>query len=277
MKIIIVGNGFDLNLGLKTSYKDFIESDYFIYLTQHDNSLATYLMGKTNLNNWVDIEKEITNYSRQVKDEVLNVKKDFTALKKALTSYLKEIQDKEINQESKAFEMIKNEIETSDMIYNFNYTNSVFRVAKILGLDYDLERKHSYVHGSIDNSNIILGVEDKARIPSNYIFLKKAYNINFGKTDIGKSLNKENDLVLFGHSLGITDSSYFKSYIHSLARKHSNTELKFYYYGDLGYDEMMQAIDVYSGNYLTEFKNNNKFIPIDSSEISSSCSIYNFV
>lgn len=29
MKIIIIGNGFDLNLGLKTSYKDFMENDYF--------------------------------------------------------------------------------------------------------------------------------------------------------------------------------------------------------------------------------------------------------
>ncbi len=268
MKIIIIGNGFDLNLGLKTSYKDFIESDYFIYLIKHDNSLATYLMSKTNLNNWVDIEKEITNYSRQVKDEVLNVKKDFFALKRALTSYLKEIQNKEINQESQAFEMIKNEIETSDMIYNFNYTNSVFRVAKILGLDYDLERKHSYVHGSIDNSDIILGVEDKARIPSNHIFFKKAYNINFGKTDIGKSLNRENDLVLFGHSLGITDSSYFLRYIRSLTSNVRISELKFYYYGEKGYDEMMQAIDRYTSNNLTQFKNNNKFIPIDSSEIS---------
>lgn len=32
MKIIIIGNGFDLSLGLKTSYKDFIESDSFTLL-----------------------------------------------------------------------------------------------------------------------------------------------------------------------------------------------------------------------------------------------------
>jgi len=234
-------------------------------------------MGKTNLNNWVDIEKEITTYSRQVKDEVLNVKKDFIALKEALTNYLKEIQDEKINQKSKAFEMIKNELETSDLIYNFNYTNSVFRVAKMLGLDDDLERKHCYVHGSIDYSNIILGVEDKARIPSGHIFLKKAYNVNFGKTDIRKSLNIENDLIIFGHSLGLTDSLYFKNYINALARKHNNTELKFYYYGDQGYDEMIQLIDVYSGNNLSEFKNNNKFMPMDSSVVSSPLSIYSFI
>lgn len=29
MKILIIGNGFDLNLGLKTSYKDFIQSEHF--------------------------------------------------------------------------------------------------------------------------------------------------------------------------------------------------------------------------------------------------------
>ena len=43
MKIIIIGNGFDLSLGLKTSYKDFIESDSFTLLLNKENSLTIYL------------------------------------------------------------------------------------------------------------------------------------------------------------------------------------------------------------------------------------------
>lgn len=27
--VLVVGNGFDMNLGLKTSYKDFFDSDFF--------------------------------------------------------------------------------------------------------------------------------------------------------------------------------------------------------------------------------------------------------
>lgn len=89
-KIIIIGNGFDLNLGLKTSYNDFIKSNYFESLLEEDNSLAWHLSDQTQLNNWVDIENEITNYSTQINDDNLNVKNNFKALKTSLQNYLKE-------------------------------------------------------------------------------------------------------------------------------------------------------------------------------------------
>lgn len=76
MKILIIGNGFDLNLGLKTSYKDFIQSNHFKTLLKNKNSMAEYFNEKSELNNWVDIEKEITKYSIKIKDEDLNIKKD---------------------------------------------------------------------------------------------------------------------------------------------------------------------------------------------------------
>lgn len=37
-KIIILGNGFDLNLGLKTSYKQFMNSNYFDKLVRKKNN-----------------------------------------------------------------------------------------------------------------------------------------------------------------------------------------------------------------------------------------------
>lgn len=263
MKIMIIGNGFDLNLGLKTSYKNFIESDDFKLLVKEDNSIAKYLIGKSKLNKWVDIEQELTNYSIQTTKDI-HVKKDFDALKTSLMNYLKESQYGRIDVYSEAYKMIKDEIETTDIIYNFNYTNSILRIADDLCIQ-DIEQKHSYVHGSVDNLDIIFGVEDNAKVQYDHIFLKKSYNKNFGKSDIGKALKQKNDLILFGHSLGITDSSYFAFYIYSLSRSSSDVaKLKFYYYGDVGYDEMMQAIDLYTKNNLTDFKNNNEFIHIDS-------------
>ena len=247
MKIIIIGNGFDLSLGLKTSYKDFIESDYFTSLLNENNTLALHLLIKKEINNWVDIEKELTEYSKQIKDDKSKVKNDFKELKNALMDYLKEAQEKEINQNSKAFEMMKNEILDTDIVYNFNYTNSVFKVAEILGIS-DIESKHSYVHGSIENKNIIFGVEDNARINDNHIFFKKSYNPNFAESSIIRVLNsnnrnEKNNLVFFGHSLGITDSSYFENYFSSLTHEHNRSELKLYHFGEEAYDEMMKIID----------------------------------
>jgi len=275
MKIMIIGNGFDLNLGFKTSYQDFLESQYFKSLVNDNNSLALYLNKKNNLLNWVDIENEITNYSiviiklqheKKVNLTTADIKNHFKSLKVALIQYLKEVQEQKLNEKSKAFEMIKREIESTHRIYNFNYTNSIFQVTDLLGIDrYKIEDKHTYVHGSIENEDIIFGVEDDAKISPEHIFFKKSYNINFGKSDIISNLNYKNDLILFGHSLGITDSTYFENYINSLSIHSGHKTLKFYYYGEDGYDELMQVLDKYTRNKITKFKHNNQFFPIDSS------------
>ncbi|MDK2062799.1 AbiH family protein [Aliarcobacter butzleri] len=267
MKIIIIGNGFDLSLGLKTSYKDFIQSNYFNLLVKNNNSLALYLNEKKEINNWVDIEKELTEYSKQIQDDKSKVKNDFKELKNALMDYLKESQEEEINENSKAFEMMKNEIKDTEIIYNFNYTNSVFKVARILEIS-NIEFKHSYVHGSIENKNIIFGIEDDARINDNHIFLKKSSNINFAESNIIRVLNNSGEkinLVIFGHSLGITDSSYFKNYFYSLTNQYNHSKLKLYHFGEEAYDDMMGTIDKYTGHNLTNFKHYNDLEFIDSS------------
>lgn len=81
---------------MKTSYKDFIQSDYFISLVTKNNTLAIYLNEKQQINNWVDIEKELTKYSKQIEEneDKVKVKNDFKELKNALMNYLKEAQEK---------------------------------------------------------------------------------------------------------------------------------------------------------------------------------------
>lgn len=268
MKIIIIGNGFDLSLGLKTSYKDFIQSDYFNSLLNQYNNLAIYLNEKQEINNWVDIEKELTEYSKKIQDDKSKVKNDFKELKNALMNYLKEAQEEEINQDSKAFEMMKNEILDTDIIYNFNYTNSVFKVTEILGIS-NIEAKHSFVHGSIENKNIIFGVEDNAKIKNDaHIFFKKSAHHNFTESNIIKILHNSDekvDLVIFGHSLGITDSSYFSNYFDSLTSKNNNSNLKIFHFGEEAYDDMIYIIDKYTNHNLTDFKHYNDLEFIDSS------------
>lgn len=71
-KILITGNGFDLNLGLSTSYNAFLSSNIFRTLADSDNLLAYYLF-KTHEysfreNNWVDIEHELKNFSNIISD-----------------------------------------------------------------------------------------------------------------------------------------------------------------------------------------------------------------
>lgn len=56
---LIIGNGFDLSLGLSTSYMDFVNSDEFQILLNMQNQLAIYLKVNAELQNWIDIENEL--------------------------------------------------------------------------------------------------------------------------------------------------------------------------------------------------------------------------
>lgn len=49
---LIIGNGFDLSLGLSTSYMDFVNSDEFQILLNMQNQLAIYLKVNAELQNW---------------------------------------------------------------------------------------------------------------------------------------------------------------------------------------------------------------------------------
>ena len=81
--VVIVGNGFDLDLGYSTSYNDFVESKWFKALLDEDNippeliledkyadkmqiypnGLAKYIKEQKEYNNWVDLEECIIRYA----------------------------------------------------------------------------------------------------------------------------------------------------------------------------------------------------------------------
>jgi hypothetical protein len=140
MNLYIFGNGFDLDLGLKTSYSNFIESNDFKNLIQpaSDCTFAKYLFKNYNPESkWMDIENELKIYINNVySNNGIAFKREFQFLKSALVNYLhSEIRNNRINYDSNAARIcnkilddIKNNIEVR--IINFNYTNTVPLVVK---------------------------------------------------------------------------------------------------------------------------------------------------
>ena len=66
--VLVLGNGFDLDLGLRTSYKDFWESefcpkDYPAPLIKHMNERWDDALEAVR---WYDLENELMNYYRKV-------------------------------------------------------------------------------------------------------------------------------------------------------------------------------------------------------------------
>lgn len=70
MKILILGNGFDLDLGLDTRYSDFAKSQQWKELykefkhTNKDN-LAGFLKEKANEDKWFSIEESLAEYAKK--------------------------------------------------------------------------------------------------------------------------------------------------------------------------------------------------------------------
>ena len=103
---LIVGNGFDIDMGLPSRYSDFIRSKewndavsgFNIYLQQKDyqnHSLIAQLQMASTNSQWFDIEQEIhrfiVSHPDNTERDVRDIRSEFEVIKKALTNYLKRI------------------------------------------------------------------------------------------------------------------------------------------------------------------------------------------
>ena len=288
-KILILGNGFDLDLGRTTSYKSFYESkfcpkDYPAPIIKHLNERWTDNLESVK---WYDLENEILNYYEKIKtagdnydlynakekeilveinriptyttfsiiqknidvvdrlieDHILYNKHHFIAdkeipssnilvhpdallspverdnraiqkIKQGLIEYLGSIQHSNIKESSAAATIIRTFVSDYDnieeyVVYNFNYMllHSVEN-SNTVEVFNDMT---NFVHGSIKDGNIIIGTKDH-RISPDYDFIQKSFDPNFKPPGLGTDLLEADDITIFGHSLGVNDSQYFKAF-----------------------------------------------------------------
>lgn len=196
MKILyIIGNGFDLNLGLNTSYKSFYE--YYKSIESSKNKVNILKQNiSSNYNNWSDLELALGQYTTELKtleefDEV------FEDIGEQLAEYLKKEESKlntdNIDKEKFFENLVKpedflpiadnNKIKTFKNnwlnhhwqidIMTFNYTTVI---EKIIGNKKNIKIGHhptnkdlvtlggvDHIHGFVDK-NMVLGVNDISQL-----------------------------------------------------------------------------------------------------------------
>jgi hypothetical protein len=93
--LVIIGNGFDLSLGLKTRYIDFL-NEYLIKNDIEGGEVFNHIKSINKDRPWVDIENELsllcrnlTSPTGEILTDTRNIYADFLLLKKHLASYLK--------------------------------------------------------------------------------------------------------------------------------------------------------------------------------------------
>lgn len=237
-RTLVVGNGFDLDVGLKTRYIDFAESKWWPFkearLQDGYETLAYTLNRKSRLERWFDVEEALYDYARIDGKLVLpptiysQDKKTYVELNKRLILFLKDIEDNlEPSKDSKAVRVL-DEFFNKDgekRIYTFNYTDLSW-IAQVNEVYYDRSVPCTYIHGSIGNRQIILGVGSNRDLMKDYNLFYKTSSPIYQSSGIINDLMDSDEIIIFGHSLGTNDYPYFESAFRKAASLDTNSSVK---------------------------------------------------
>lgn len=223
-KILIIGNGFDIDLGLRTRYSDFAKSNIWEKLMRNtygfDQDLLAALREAKEKEAWFDIEKTMNEYVRAIRPESLTTdlvdkdKKNFIEVTKALDKYLKDEQkSRTLESNHYAAQVLRLIADVGGFeYYTFNYT-SLGDIATSCGIKIDTSRI-THVHGSLKNDSIILGVltDPANQLHEQYSFMYKDNSRFYMSNNMYEDFDKADDIIFFGHSINGMDFPYFKDF-----------------------------------------------------------------
>ncbi len=275
-KLLIVGNGFDLNIGLKTTYHDFLESFEFRSLLsgviiESDNSLANFINNHRNNTDWVDVENLLKKYAKEHafgklsnprKYSLKKFNREFVLLKETLSLYLTRAQSAFTESTNcQALQLIRDGSLTENYrkpfkeIVTFNYTDSIEK--------FYLDRNRPvngvfHIHGSLAKKNIVFGVEDGA-VDFEFAFLNKSDHAYFGKVSLTNKFQSCTEIHFFGCALGDTDDTHFEPAFEVLNQEINYFKtLIFYVFGREGYQNLRTNLLRHTKNKLGLLKSNHK-------------------
>ncbi len=213
--LIILGNGFDLDLGWKTSYKDFFiakQASFNEYIN------LSYIKNMIDNDCWYNLEGYLRQCILNLELPDVELLNDFWKIcsNLMLDYFSRNLSNFKSNHDSCAYRLLASL--TNSIVYTFNYTNPFVK-------EGFTEPEIHFVHGKLDGasngSQLKLGV-DTGVINENDIstneFIKpllKTY-ANTEKDSLLCRLKKSDNIIIYGHSLSITDSDYFKIFFEYL-------------------------------------------------------------
>lgn len=221
--LFILGNGFDLNLKLPTSYKDFFESDFFPFVRDapDNHGLGRFIYGRGVVQKWYDLEHLLAEYGKSIhslsEKEFEEDKNDYRRLVEGLTLYLSTIDYSTIDVDSIAARILKaaDGLLIPPRVYTFNYT-AFDTISSRLGISFGTA---SHVHGSLEQDNVVLGVGEYVKLGPLTSYLYKTSNINYDPGSFLTAIENYDTVIIFGLSLSQVDYPYFEDFFKAIATK----------------------------------------------------------
>lgn len=249
--LFILGNGFDINLGLHTGYQDFY--DYYLKQPSKD-SVITKLKGyleKARYSTWADLEIGLGSYTLEVENIdqmrtvyydlgdnlrafLINEQESFTSTDKVLKAITSGFAAPHsflplgMRGSIERYRNGQNQFLVD--VISFNYTNTLEKILhslppskSLVQLDYQTYlRTIRHVHMRLDDDDVIMGVNDESQI-LNKDFLNDELRGLLVKPYINRELQnlididcirltQDADMIcLFGVSLGETDLLWWRT------------------------------------------------------------------
>ena len=246
---LIIGNGFDLDMGLPSKYSDFIRSKewqevvngfncFLVDSSYRKHSLIAQLQSASTDSLWFDIEEEIHTFLNTHRDnseqDIRDIHTEFDLIRKGLQKYLQRI--------SKDFKVDENRIGSQLLTFLQKSPYTIFEIIFNYTLPHSFLKKPTYykgcflsfVHGSLNEENIVLGcdLQEGEDVNRQLSFMYK-YNMLTKANNTGYHLQEAKEIIFYGHSINEMDFRYFKAFLTTL----STTPNPFKHLTIITYDE----------------------------------------
>lgn len=229
---LIIGNGFDIDMGLPSKYSDFAKSEEFrslvsrmydmFHIEEREYSLVRQLQNAYATSNWFDIEEEIHKYvqtNKRLHDEIVRlVRSEFDELKKTLYQYLQRV--------SANFTANKDKLSTrlmcklrecpltaTEIYFNYTYPRDYLKLPSQREVFNGGQHWCTFVHGRLRDNDIVLGcdLQEGEKVNRSLSFMYK-YNQLHKANHVARSILEAKEIIFFGHSVNEMDFCYFKEF-----------------------------------------------------------------
>lgn len=220
--VIVIGNGFDLDLGRGTSYKKFLDSIYIKGVVH--TPLLDKIISKSK-SEWFDLELELRNAILEWKSSgekesfAIEINHTWQILNRKLFEYFFYEVDNNISKNIKTASCantLLQKLQGKYCIYTFNYfnpydgdmDNSILKFVHGEYIHDEFTSYHPMIMSQWNDMGFGIDCVKMESIVVDNKWLKPL--IKKPLVNLQDILRTSNNIVIFGHSLGITDSDYFR-------------------------------------------------------------------
>lgn len=230
---LIIGNGFDIDMGLPSRYSDFIRSKEWQGVVKRVNSFLTdssysnhSLIAQLQLASmdsmWFDIEQELSKFIKShptnSQQEIGEIKEEFDLIKEGLANYLKRITNSFTADNSKLstalhYRMRECPLTVTEIYFNYTYPHQYIKLPIQQEIFNGAQHWFTFVHGSLKDNDIVLGcdLQEGEQVNRQLSFMYK-YNQLKKANHIARHILEAKEIIFFGHSINEMDFGYFKEF-----------------------------------------------------------------